>query len=129
MEVIIWLMNRGFTDDDRKILDTGLVYADETIIEDTFVSTTLVNASSMTLAGADIGKTLSEYKVTPYYLLVIVSGNGVFLTPLFLRVKVRLNVLDQYLKTADVTKYYRVRLYYFMCPFLHYLPQSRLVYF
>ena len=61
------------------------MYADETIIEDTFVSTTLVNASSMTLAGADVGKVLAEYKV-------------------------RLNVLDQYLKTADVTKYYR---YYF----------------
>jgi hypothetical protein len=61
------------------------VYADETIIEDTFVSTTLVNSSKMTLAGMDVGKTLSEYLT-------------------------RLNVLDSYLKTANTAHYYK---YYF----------------
>ena len=61
------------------------MYADETIIEDTFVSTTLVNASKMTLGGAELGTVLSEYAV-------------------------RLNVLDEYLKTADVDHYYE---YYF----------------
>ena len=63
----------------------GIVYADETIIEDTFVSTTLVNSSKMTLAGMDVGNTLSEYLT-------------------------RLNVLDSYLKTANTAHYYK---YYF----------------
>ena len=64
---------------------SGVVYVDETIIEDTFVSTSLVNTSRLTLAGKEIGTTLAEFNT-------------------------RLNVLDQYLKTADVTHYYA---YYF----------------
>jgi hypothetical protein len=61
------------------------VYEDETVIEDTFVSTSLVNSSKLTLAGMDVGTALSEY-VT------------------------RLNVLDSYLKSADTSHYYE---YYF----------------
>lgn len=66
-----------------------LIYEDETIIEDTFVSTALVNSSKLTLAGKDMGNTLSEYHT-------------------------RINVLDSYLKTADAAHYYKYYFGYFM---------------
>jgi hypothetical protein len=72
-----------------RVFHAGIVYADETIIEDTFVSTTLVNSSKLTLAGKDVGNALSEYMA-------------------------RLNVLDAYLKTANAAHYYKYYFGYYM---------------
>ena len=50
------------------LLRSGIVYEDKTVIEDTFISTTLVNSSKLTLAGKDVGNTLSEYQTRIYVL-------------------------------------------------------------
>jgi hypothetical protein len=71
------------------LLRSGIVYEDKTVIEDTFISTTLVNSSKLTLAGKDVGNTLSEYQT-------------------------RIYVLDSYLKTADAAHYYKYYFGYFM---------------
>ena len=64
---------------------TGRTFVDRTRMTPQFVSSSLVNASNMYLAGKDMGEVLSQYKV-------------------------RLDVLDEYLKSADVSHYYA---YYF----------------
>ena len=64
---------------------TGGVNTDETVISPNFVSSSLINASTVVLSGSDMGSTLDDYAT-------------------------RLNMLDNYLQTADGPHYY---LYYF----------------